>query len=43
MEEECGNQVISRDILLQGLKFIPLNENLFVKAIKVEEKMGNHD
>lgn len=41
MEEECGNQKVSRDILIQGLKFNPLNENLFIKAIKVEEKIGN--
>ena len=41
MEEECGNQNVSRNILLQGLKFNPLNENLFIKAIKVEEKIGN--
>jgi la-related protein 1 len=43
MEEECGNQKVCRDILLQGLKFNPLNENLFIKAIKVEEKMGNFE
>jgi hypothetical protein len=42
MEEECGNQATSSKILLQGLKFNPLNENLFIKAIKVEEKMGNY-
>lgn len=42
MEEECGNQKTSRDILIQGLKFNPLNENLFIKAIKVEEKIGNY-
>lgn len=41
MEEECGNQVSSRKILLVGLKFSPFNENLFVKAIKVEEKNRN--
>ena len=26
---------------MQGLKFSSLNENLFIKAIKVEEKLGN--
>jgi len=41
MEEECGNQEKSRKILVEGLKFSSLNENLFVKAIKVEEKLGN--
>lgn len=41
MEEECGNQEKSRKILIEGLKFSNLNENLFVKAIKVEEKLGN--
>lgn len=41
MEEECGNQQKSRKILIQGLKFSSLNDNLFIKAIKVEEKLGN--
>ena len=41
MEEECGNQEKSRKILIEGLKFSNLNENLFIKAIKVEEKLGN--
>ena len=41
MEEECGNQEKSRRILIEGLKFSNLNENLFIKAIKVEEKLGN--
>lgn len=41
MEEECGNQQKSLDILLNGLKFNPLNENLFIKSIKVQERMGN--
>ena len=41
MEEECGNQEESRDILMKGLKFNPFSENLFIKAVKVEEKLGN--
>ncbi len=41
MEEECGNQEKSRRILIEGLKFSKLNENLFIKAIKVEERLGN--
>ncbi len=43
MEEECGNQGKCRRILRVGLKFSPLNENLFVKALKVEEKLKNYD
>ena len=42
MEEECGNQNKSKKILHEGLKFSTLNENLFIKAIKVEEKLGNY-
>lgn len=41
MEEECGNQDICLDILLKGLKFNPYSENLFIKAVKIEEKMMN--
>ena len=41
MEEECGNQRKSMKILKIGLKFSQLNENLFVKALKIEEKMQN--
>jgi len=43
MEEECGNQSKCRRILRVGLKFSPFNENLFVKALKVEEKLKNYD
>ena len=43
MEEECGNQDLSRKILQVGLRFSALNENLFVKAIKVEEKLRNFE
>ena len=43
MEEEWGNQEKSWKILIEGLKFSNLNENLFIKAIKVEEKLGNID
>ena len=42
MEEECGKQEKSRQILLAGLKFSPLNENLFIKTVKVDEKLGNY-
>jgi len=40
MEEECGNIQKSWLILEDGLKFNLLNENLFIKAIKVDEKLG---
>lgn len=43
MEEECGNQAQCRDILIEGLKFNPYSENLFIKAIKLEEKMQNFE
>jgi len=43
MEEECGNSEESRDILLKGLKFNPYSENLFIKAVKCEEKLGNFE
>lgn len=26
---------------MEGLKFIPYSENLFIKAIKIEEKLQN--
>lgn len=42
MEEECGNQAACREIIFKGLKFNPTSENLLIKAIKVEEKLGNH-
>jgi tetratricopeptide (TPR) repeat protein len=38
MQEECGRNEAARMILQVGLKFNPLNDNLFVKAIKVEER-----
>ena len=41
MEEECGNHESSQRILQVGLRFSYLNENLFVKAIKIEEKGKN--
>lgn len=43
MEEECGNHDKGRRILQIGLRFSAFNENLFVKAIKVEEKGKNLD
>ena len=42
MEEECGNIVKARQILRVGLRFSALNENLFVKAMKVDEKLKNY-
>jgi la-related protein 1 len=42
MEEECGNQSLSWKILQVGLRFSPLNENLFVKAVKVLEKLKRY-
>ena len=41
MEEECGNQDACLDILLKGLKFNPFSDNLFIKALKLEEKNEN--
>ena len=41
MEEELGNVGRCRTLLKRGLNFNPLNENLFLKALKVEEKEGN--
>lgn len=41
MEEECGNLEESRKILMKSLQFKSLNENLFVKVIRIEEKKEN--
>lgn len=41
MEEESGNQEACRSILQKGLKFNPLNENLFLKMIRIEEKRND--
>ena len=41
MEEECGNQEGCRDILKKGIKFSPLNENLYLKLIRIEERRGD--
>ena len=41
MEEECGNQEECREILIRSLQFNPLNENLFLKLIRIEEKRGD--
>ncbi len=38
MQEECGRNDSARAILQEGLRFNQLNDNLFVKAIKVEER-----
>ena len=43
MEEECGNVEKCRKLLLVGIRFNPLNENLFIKALKVEEKLERYD
>ena len=44
MEEECGNYDQGKAIIHMGLKLNPLNENLFIKAVKLEEKVqeGSH-
>jgi tetratricopeptide (TPR) repeat protein len=42
MEEELGNIERCRTLLKRGLKFNPLNENLFLKTLKIEEKEGNY-
>jgi hypothetical protein len=41
MEEECGRLKKCRDILWSGLSYVPFNESLMVKAIRLEEKMGD--
>jgi hypothetical protein len=43
MDEECGNMQKSWLILENGLKLSLLNENLFIKAIKVDEKLGEFE
>lgn len=43
MEEELGNIERCRTLLKRGLKFNPLNENLFLKTLKTEEKEGNFE
>ena len=43
MEEECGNLKRARKLLKIGLKFSPLHENLFTRALKLEEKLENYD
>lgn len=42
MEEELGNIERCRTLLKRGLKFNPLNDNLFLKSLKIEEKEGNY-
>lgn len=41
MEEECGNQDGCRDILKKGIQFSPLNENLFLKLVRIEERRND--
>ena len=43
MEEECGNLEKARKLLKIGLKFQPLHENLFTRALKLEEKCGSEE
>lgn len=43
MEEELGNIERWRILLKRGLKFNPLNDNLFLKSLKIEEKEGNYN
>jgi len=41
MEEESGNQDECLEILLRGLKFNPFSEILFIKVVKLNEKMND--
>mmetsp|Transcript_11868 Transcript_11868/g.13801 ORF Transcript_11868/g.13801 Transcript_11868/m.13801 type:complete len:1213 (-) Transcript_11868:1358-4996(-) len=41
MEEECGRLPYSQKILEEGLTFCNFSEPLLIKAIKLEERMGN--
>jgi tetratricopeptide (TPR) repeat protein len=41
MEEECGNQEGCRDILKKGIQFSPLNENLYLKLVRIEERRND--
>lgn len=41
MEEECGRLKKCQELLRAGLSSVPFNESLMVKAIRLEEKMGN--
>ena len=43
MEEECGNFSEAKEILVQGLKYLPFNENLFMKTFLILEKLGSPD
>jgi tetratricopeptide (TPR) repeat protein len=43
MQEESGMNDSAQAILQAGLRFNPLNDNLFVKAIKVEERARRVD
>jgi len=40
MEEDYGNLTKVKEILKQGIHFNPLNENLIIKFLRVEEKFG---
>ena len=41
MEEECGDMERCGRVLNRGLFFCPYNENLLVKGIKHQERIGN--
>ena len=43
LEEECGRMNRVMNILLQGLQYCELSENLLTRAVKHNEKMGNLD
>lgn len=42
MEEELGNIDRCRTLLKRGLFFNPINDNLFLKSLKIEEREGNY-
>jgi hypothetical protein len=41
LEEECGELEKCKLILQYGLSYCPYNEGLIVKAIRLEERLGN--
>ncbi|GKY96975.1 hypothetical protein MPSEU_000656400 [Mayamaea pseudoterrestris] len=42
LEEECGNMNRVANIMYAGLEYCEYNENLMIRAIKHQEKMGQH-
>lgn len=41
LEEECGNMNRVTNILHEGLEYCEYNENLLIRAVKHQERMGN--